>query len=70
MNIEPSDVQLDFYYWPERTQGGMYPCDTPKGVRITHIPTGMQVGSHNERSQFHNKRKALAALEILLELEP
>ncbi len=65
--IKPEDILLKTY--PEPKTGGMMVGVRNQGIEIFHIPTKIGVIVDSERSQHLNKQKALAMLEILLELE-
>jgi len=50
--------------WPPRQTGGQQVGTGPSGVRVTHVPSGMQAFSgETERSQHKNKQIAMAMIE-------
>lgn len=49
---------------PERHLHGGQTCgDTPRGVCVEHLPTGLKAYCDQERSQLRNKRVAIAMIE-------
>jgi protein subunit release factor A len=47
--------------------GGQHQNTTESGVRLVHLPTGIQVEARDERSQHRNKALALRRLRARLE---
>ena len=47
-------------------KGGQHVQKTDSAVQVTHLPTGLQVRSHEERSQHQNRAIALRKLRELL----
>ena len=45
-------------------RGGQHANKTESAVRLTHIQSGIQVMSQDERSQYLNKRKCIKELRI------
>lgn len=53
-NPQPGDSNLSIYY-----EGCI-------GVKMLHIPTGIEVNSHSEKSQFKNKNACLSKLKEMI----
>lgn len=53
MELRPEDLKTDTYRAPDQTNRWVWAPD--RGVRITHLPTGIQAECHEHRSQHRNK---------------
>ncbi len=64
IDINMDDVRIDTYR--SGGAGGQNVNKVSSAVRMTHIPTGIVVQCQNERSQLHNKDRALQMLKAKL----
>lgn len=65
--MNPAYLKIESIAPPK--QGGQHVGMVSVGVRVTHIPTGIEAACKTERSQHKNRNVALAMIEYgLLEL--
>jgi peptide chain release factor 1 len=58
--LDMNQVRIDVYR--SGGSGGQSVNTTDSAVRVTHLPTGMQVANQDQKSQLKNKEKALRIL--------
>ena len=64
VQIKPEDLKIDFFR--SSGPGGQNVNKRETAVRVTHLPTGLQVASQAERSQERNREIALELLRSRL----
>ncbi|GAB6071536.1 hypothetical protein JCM30760_26340 [Thiomicrorhabdus hydrogeniphila] len=64
IEINPQDITVELFSSKKR---GAWSVEKDKGVRITHLPSGIRVETEEFRSQHRNRAKAMLMLQEALE---
>ena len=60
--LNPDDLKVEC--WPPRqSRGGQHVGTGPGGVKVTHIPSGIEAFVEIGRSQFTNREIAVSMIE-------
>ena len=59
--IDPLELVIE--RWPPNELGGQHVGSGPRGIKITHLPTGMVAIMTSSRSQHQNQQVAMAMIE-------
>lgn len=62
--IPEDDLKIEA--WPPRKTGGQHTGDVSSGVRVTHLPSGIEAIVNNGRSQHINRMIALNMIEAAI----
>lgn len=60
--LSPDDIKVEI--WPPRqSRGGQHVGTSPSGVKVTHIPSGIEAFVEISRSQHTNREIAVNMIE-------
>ena len=60
--LSPDEIKVEFWP-PKQGRGGQHVGTGPCGVKITHVPSGIEAFVDISRSQFVNREIALNMIE-------
>lgn len=66
VDVVVRDEDLEWKACRAPGNGGQHVQKTDSAIQLTHLPTGIQVRSHEERSAYKNKANALEKLRARL----
>lgn len=68
MQIDPKDLKIDLYR--PTGQGGFSMNKNETVVKLTHVPSGIEITEKDDRSVHRNKAEAFRKMEVAMALWP
>ena len=62
IRIDPNDLSICHF----SSKHGSWSLNIPAGIRVVHVPTGIEVTCEKHRSQHLNKEECLRDLQLQL----
>jgi protein subunit release factor A len=60
--MKPEDLRVEI--WPPRSSiGGQHVGTGPHGIKVTHLPSGLEAFCEASRAQYANRKIAMAMIE-------
>lgn len=63
--IEPTDLKIETWP-PKQNKGGQHVGTGPSGIKVTHVPSGIEACVDIGRSQYTNREIALNMIEAAI----